>query len=251
MGMRGTGTRSSVQTIETTRSDTRDGHVNSTLRPWLNLWLTVHFFALAVCLAANFASSELERRVLKVLAPYTVLLHQDYGGVPLEMTRGMESDFPHVFQVHVAGKASDDWQTASPNGMGISIVDRRWSAFQYRVAGVARAKDDDLALLLMERSLNQQVEAATDQLDRVRLVRRTSLSYTADRERAAGELPIEQMQDRTLYEYRVVRLDGERVKLLPVLESTRTSKSLLGERSTAVPPTTVPATDIAPEEPRS
>ena len=249
--MQRTVTRSSVRTIDASQNDMPNGHVNSAVRPWLNLWLTVHFFALAVCLAANFASSELERRILKVLAPYTVLLHQNYGGVPLEMTRGTDSDFPHVFQVHVAGKPSDDWQTVSPNHTGLSVVDRRWSAFQRRVAVVAGAKDDDLALLLMERSMIQQVAAATDQLDGVRLVRRTSLSYAADRARVAGELPIEQLQDQTLYEYRLVHLDGERVKLLPVLESTRTSKSLLGERSTEVPPSTVPSTDNVPEAPRS
>lgn len=244
------GTPSSVRTMDASHSDNRNGQVNCSLRPWLNLWLTVHFFSLAVCLAANFASSELERRLLKVLAPYTVLLHQAYGGVPLEMTRGLETDFLHEFQVHVVGQASDAWQTVAPKHTGISVVDRRWRAFQQRVAFVASAKDDDLSLLLMERSMIQQSVAAGDQLDGIRLVRRASLSYAADRARVAGELPVEQLRDQTLYEYRVVHLQGGRVKLLPVLESTRTSKSLLGGRSTEVPPSTLPSMDNAPQEPR-
>ena len=210
----------------TSESASPHGQLADALRPWISLWLTIHFFALAICLAANLVSSELERRILKVLAPYTVGLHQDYGAVPLEMTRGAEIDYAHVFQVHEAGNAPDQWQSIEPPRHFASSLDHRWRSFEHWVAMAASEPNEDLIYMLFERCLERQFRGSDAKADGVRLLRRATLSYAADQARVAGELPVAELSDRTLFECRVVHLSGDRVKLLPVLESMRTSKSL-------------------------
>jgi hypothetical protein len=207
-------------------SSAASGQLSAGLRPWISLWLTIHFFALGVCLAANFVSSELERRILKVLAPYTVGLHQDYGGIPLEMTRGAEIDYPHALQIHHTDEADDAWQNVAPANQVLAMLDQRWHAFERWVALAAAEQNEELIYLLLQRCLDSSLRGDEAAVDRVRLVRRATLSYAADRARVAGELPVTDLEDRTLYEARVVELSGGRVKLLPVLESLRTSKSL-------------------------
>ncbi|MCC6508636.1 MAG: hypothetical protein IT423_05995, partial [Pirellulaceae bacterium] len=71
-------------------------------RPWISLWLTIHFFIVAFGLVTNIGSSSLQRRLSQVLAPYSMALHQDYGGIPLAMTEGAELDMNHAIEVHLA-----------------------------------------------------------------------------------------------------------------------------------------------------
>lgn len=232
----------------TAESANGHGQVPEALRSWISLWLTIHFFALAVCLAANFVSSELERRILNVLAPYVVGLHQDYGAVPLEMTRGAEIDYRHEYQVHEAGRAADRWQTLDPPQHAFSTFDDRWRSFERLTAMAASELNEDLIYLLLEHCLagpfgnadspaDARTAAPADsdagnsidrKVDGVRLLRRATLSYTADRLRVAGELPVAELGDKNLFECRVVHLSGGRVKLLPVLETLRTAKSVSG-----------------------
>jgi hypothetical protein len=215
----------------------------------VSLAITIHFFATIVSLAANLSPSELERRILKLLTPYTVGLHQDYQGVPLDMTRGSEVDFPCQFEIRRAG--SEQWQTVEPPRHFASAWDRRWRTFERMADIVAIEQNEPLVYLVFEQCVRRE-EVARDSaaVDSVRLVRRAALSYAADQAYVAGELPVSENQDRTLYECRVVKLDADRIKLIPVLESMRTSKSLSkpGARSAQGPPTAGAATGQAEEE---
>ncbi|MGN6547274.1 MAG: hypothetical protein ACTHK7_19635 [Aureliella sp.] len=227
------------------------GPLADSLRSWVSVAITIHFFAIIISLAANISPSQLEQRLLKVLAPYTGSLHQNYAGVPLEMTRGTEIDYPCEFEIHRAGAASDQWQTVRPPKHFGSALDHRWRTFQRMANIVAIERNEDLIQLLFEQCVRQEAgsgaasgETASDNaastaaidaapIDAVRLVRRATLSYDSDQTFAAGELPPNESQDRTLSECRVVRLEGDRIKLVPVLEALRTSKSLSKQEATA------------------
>lgn len=226
------------------------GPLADSLRSWVSVAITIHFFAIIISLAANISPSKLEQRLLKVLAPYTASLHQNYAGVPLEMTRGTEIDYPCEFEIHRAGAASDQWQTVRPPKHFGSALDHRWRTFQRMANIVAIERNEDLIQLLFEQCVRQEDASAAESgeasdstastaaidaapIDAVRLVRRATLSYDSDQTFAAGELPPNENQDRTLSECRVVRLEGDRIKLIPVLEALRTSKSLSKQEATA------------------
>jgi hypothetical protein len=211
------------------------GKLADSARPWLSLWITIHFFAICICLAANISPSEMERRVVKIMAPYAVGLHQDYGGVPLEMTRGGEIDFQHVFEVHETEAQPNVWLPILPGVHVGSWADYRWSAFQRMVAAAASEKNEDLIHLLLERAVAHHRRTTDKQVDVVRLMRRTALSYAADQALIAGDLPSAELADSNLYECRVVRLGTGQTRLLPVLESTRTTKSVNEQSSETRP----------------
>lgn len=226
------------------------GQLADSLQPWVSLAITIHFFAIIISLAANLSPSELEHRLLKVLTPYTVALHQDYPSVPLEMTRGMEIDFPCHFEVRHPGAEAGQWKTVAPPDHLGSALDRRWRTFTRMTNIVAAEQNEPLVHLLFEHCVRRAESLTTSPpVESVRLVRRASLSYVADQANLAGELPPAGSQDHTLFECRVVKLNGDRIRLIPVLESLRTSKSLLKPAATAKQPPTSPAVDEnLPEE---
>lgn len=201
-------------------------HMADSLRPWVSLAITIHFFAIVVSLSANLSPSELQRRLRKMLAPYTVTLHQDYQGVPLEMTRGSEIDYPCAFEIRRAAAEADQWQTVEPPKHFASALDHRWRTFQRMTNITAIEQNEELVQLLFEQCVRREEAMSAEPIHAVRLVRRASLSYASDQAYVAGELPKAESDDRTLFECRVVKLEGDRIKLIPVLESLRTSKSL-------------------------
>lgn len=204
------------------------GELAVAARPWVNLWITIHLFSLCVCLAANLAPSELERRVMNTLAPYTVAMHQDYGAVPLEMTRGdgIELDWNHTFELHDVDAQAEQWRPLEPPMHVLSWADRRWAAFERMIAVAANEKNDPVIHLLMERAIDADRRESGILADAVRLVQHKALSYTADLALSRGELPESDRQDRVLFHCKVVELGKGRRRLMPIAESLRTSKSL-------------------------
>lgn len=224
------------------------GQLAESFRPWVSLAITIHFFAIVVSLAANLSPSELERRILKVLTPYTVALHQNYQGVPMEMTRGTEIDQACEFEIRRAGPPGEPWQTVQPPRHSGMPLDLRWRTFERMTGIIATEQNEPLVHLLFEQCVRRAEQSGTElpgpeqsgpaAVESVRLVRRATLSYAADQAYLAGELPQSENQDRTLFECRVVRLDKERIRLIPVLESLRTSKSLV---TPSMPPSDSPS----------
>lgn len=201
------------------------------VRPWASLWITIHFFSICVCLSANLAPSELQRRIMKMLAPYTLTTHQDYGAVPLEMTRGdsLALDWKHVFELHDA--ETDIWHRLDQPSQFFSRADRRWASFNRMLAIAAIDKSDPLVHLLMTRAIDVHRHQNGRKADEVRLVQQKVFDYASDLALSRGELPETDRQDKVLYHCRVVELADGRIRLMPLYESTRTTKSLVGPRA--------------------
>jgi hypothetical protein len=194
-------------------------------RPWLSLWVTIHFFVLGIFLFANVESSALLRRMTRLLGPYAVFLHQDYGAVPLAMTRGGQSDYPHLLQFHARSDDASLWRTVPTDAGPFGWLDRRAENFSHMVSIVAEEKNEELVHLLFEQAILQASQQGVESVDGVRLVRQATLSYTQALAARAGELPTTEMEDKVLFECRVLDVDGQ-TKLLPVLEPTRRARSV-------------------------
>lgn len=197
--------------------------VPSAFRPWIHLGLTIHFFALLVCLASNLAPSELQLRLLKLLSPYTVGLHQDYGAVRLEMTRGTDIDFDH--QIQFRKSRDEPWQLLAPTKSWADWLDRRWPNFVRLMAIAARDQNDELVYALLEHAAKLRIATGSQPQD-VRFLRRATLSIASDRASSSGVLSPAELEDNALYECRVIYLDDGRIRLLPVLKSLRTTKAV-------------------------
>ena len=210
-----------------TRTSERAHQLRPNARAWVNLWLTVHFFALALALLTNYASSDLQRRIQRVLAPYSVGLHQDYGGLPLEMTRGEQASFAHAFQIHTIGNTADDWLYVHPPLHAMSVFDHRWRTLEHLAALAANDSREDIIALLCEHCLRGQPSTITGRVDAVRFVRRGNVSYVQARRLVEGELSPDDVKARAVFTYRVVEMPGGRLKLLLEAEPTRTAKPLV------------------------
>lgn len=214
---------------------TSDGRLQDAIRSWLSVWLVIHFFALVLSLLTSVGTSDAERRLLRVLAPYVVGLHQDYARAPLQMTRGQEVDFQHVLQFHLSSAAADAWQVIGPPTGPLSRLDLRWSALERHLARAAAAENEDLLHLIYEQAIVRLSQEDGHAVDGIRLARHATLSYEDDEAQRAGELRESALDDEILFECRVVELSPGRFKLIPVLEATRRAKSLLGQIGNALP----------------
>ncbi len=190
---------------------------------------------LALALSANRSPSELQSRLLRVLSPYLVGLHQDYGGVNFEMTRGSEIDFEHRIEFQFAksentNRQVNDWQ---PWPVKQILGDSHVTSWERMIAISVQENNEELIHLIFAKAIDAAANEFQQPVDRVRLVRIPSLSYSSERLLRAGELPQSQLEQRVLFECRAVRLDSssQEVRLVPVLESTRTSKSVTEQDS--------------------
>lgn len=208
--------------------DASSGRLHETIRPWVSLWITIHFFAIGLALVANIGSSDLERRLLRVLSPYLNGLHQDYGNVPLEMTSGTSTDFKHELQVHQSTAAAHVWNNVAPSENVLSIVDRRWNGFERLLSSAVEDKSEELIHLIFEQTIAHASGNGVADIDRIRVARTATLSLERDIALRTGELNESEPEDQSFFECRVVSLSPGRVKLIPILESTRTTKSLSG-----------------------
>jgi len=213
-------------------------------RPWLHLALIIHFFSLSLFLACNMGASELAARLMRVLSPYMVSVSQDFGGVPLGMTSGTEVDLPHVLEIRAAGSPQSEWQVVEPPRNLLGQWDNRWHNFVRMLAQASSEQNEDLVFMVFEHCVRAQETRGSGKIDAIRLVRRATLSYASDQAWVIGELPASQLEDSVLHECRVIHLSNGRLKLLPVLETTRTSKSLQTGRATAA---SKPVPDAAAE----
>lgn len=191
--------------------------ISEAKRPWLSLWLVVHFFILIVCLIQNNGSSFLVRRLYQLTGPYSTALMQDYGARPLEMTTGALRSRPHHIQVHKLGAATDQWETVVDGASKVGlVVDRRWRNFEHMLAVAAAENNEELVYIVFHHLSNRERG-----IDAIRLVRTATLSYAQNEQYSAGRLPADDLKDSVLYEARIVSMPDNQMKLLPVLEKSR------------------------------
>lgn len=191
--------------------------ISEAKRPWLSLWLVVHFFILIVCLVHNNGSSFLVHRLYQLTGPYSTALMQDYGARPIEMTTGTQRSHPHHLQVHRPGAAANQWE---PLEEGVSqvglVIDGRWRNFEHMLAVAAAENNEELVFVVFHHWANRQRG-----IDAIRLVRNSTLSYAQNEQYIAGKLPVDDLNDSVLYEARIVSMPDGQIKLLPVLEKSR------------------------------
>lgn len=188
----------------------------------------MHFFILTVCLIHNNGSSNLFYRLAKLTAPYSVLISQDYGARPIEMTTGQPRSHSHHLQVHAKEEAEDSWHTLEPPHSPLPLPDVRWHNAEHLLALAASEENEELIYRIFEQVAQAKSIAVVDgqAIDEIRLVRAATLSFAQNQLYREGNLPEDDLKDTVLYAARIVSMPDGQVKLLPVLERTRRAVSL-------------------------
>ncbi len=210
------------------------GQIDPAYKPWLSLWLTIHLFALIVCLFANHSSGVLTQRLVRLLAPHSVASFQDYGAAPLAMTQALPLDDPHRIEMHRVSDPADAWQPVFAED-SILALSKPTTNFQ-RMLGVAgEEKNEELIHLLFEHCLRSEDKTAKNPIDGLRLVRVATKSLARFNSERQLDPSASLHKRQTIHECRVVTLPGDRPKLIPVLERTRRADTLLDSASSSSP----------------
>ncbi len=196
--------------------------MQQTRRPWLSLWVTIHFFIVTICLLNNAGGSQLLSRLVRAVAPYSIALHQDYGGLPLGMTSGEELDKQCLVEIHLAGDPPQQWHIAQPTTSSLwGTIDRRAANLEHMISIAGADKNEEILGLLFDTALHQ----SPGQVDRIRLRRVAAATFQQASLSSSGELPPGSIQDTTLFECTVIELSGGVKRLLPVLDKVRRAQT--------------------------
>lgn len=192
--------------------------------------LVLHFVAFTLSLAANFAPSSLQGKLMNLAAIYLVTTNQDYGALPLELTHGAPVDFPLWIELRRA--PSQNWERLRLPGETRRVDGSpdfrfsRWTNLSRLLHLVATDQPDAELLsdvtvaLLRARGMEGRVEA-------VRWISQPVLSFDQHTFVVAGQesLIVAELMPQIVFSGRVIQDANGEISLLPDQEPMRTSKA--------------------------
>ncbi len=200
--------------------------VSAAARPWLSLWIVIHFFILAICLVQNNGASSLVRRIQQLTSVYSITFAQDYGGRPMEMSTGTDRSQPHIVQVRPSSDGEAVWTDIQPPANPpLAWIDSRWHNFQHMLAIAATENNEELLTIILDH-IARHALVRDQSVNAIRLIRPATLSYAQDAMYRQGKLPVDDLKEAVIYEARIVVMPDQQIRLLPVLEQTRRATSV-------------------------
>ncbi len=205
-----------------------------TVRRFMSFLVVAHFLALILTLSSNLGPSYVQGELGRWAAPYLVTTNQKYVALPLALTHADTIDFPLWIELRPSGSGPDAWQRfdlpGSSSGRGeASLTRSRWPNFSRMVRLVAEEQPDSELLAEIAAQVVRAAEARQEaRFDQVRFVQPHVLSFDEDAivDQGQASLIAQELEDEVVFTANVVRDSRGDIGLVPMQESSRTSKPL-------------------------
>lgn len=194
----------------------------------LSVAIVIHFAMLLFALMANLAPSFWQGLWMERLSPYLVTVHQSYGAIPLELTHGVDIDFPLKFEVRE--DATNQWKEVLTNVQ--SPQQTRWTSLSRIVSLIVEDQPDSEMLTELSFQMLRHVEAREKKsFDAVRWLRPHVPTFDEDAVIRAGQgtLIENDLQNEVIFSAVVVRGEEAVMGLVPQQEASRTAPAVIAE----------------------